>query len=46
MLRLISGDYDDLHGRVLRVTDDLDALRKAVVDDPDARILRVQQPKG
>lgn len=46
VLRLISGDYDDLHGRVLRVTDDLDALRKAVAGDPDARILRVQQPKG
>lgn len=46
VLRLISGEYDELHGRVLRVTDDLDALRKVVAGDPDARILRVQQPKG
>lgn len=45
IIRLASGRYDSLHGRVLRISDDLDALARAIGEDPDARILRVQQPK-
>lgn len=45
VLKLVSGRYDALHGRVLRVSDDLDELMATISYDPDARILRVQQPR-
>ncbi|MFI6245449.1 SDR family NAD(P)-dependent oxidoreductase [Streptomyces sp. NPDC051016] len=36
---LVSGRYDALHGRFVHARDDLDALAKAVIDLPRARVL-------
>ena len=41
LVRLISGGYDELHGRFVRATDDLGALLERVRNDPDARRMRL-----
>lgn len=43
VVTLVSGRYDGLHGRFVRVTDDLDDLLRQVSQDEDLRILRLRR---
>jgi len=41
LARLVSGRYDQLHGRFVRAADDLDGLSARLAGEPNGRILRL-----